>query len=139
MVSLQNFYGEQEPKRCPENHEKVERTKNGKKKLLGRVPMQTPDTETKSAIRDIPDQGCKSLLENSSSLGYTYVVGQGFGKLQSASSLAPKLPEVVPHSSGLQNLRSLLSMECRLSDLPLEGVHTWLRRRTGASVNRESV
>lgn len=129
-----NFHGEQEARKCSESREK-----KGKKKLLGRVPMQTPDPETRSAIRDIPDQGCKSLLENSSNVGYTYVVGQGFGKLQSASSLAPKLPEVVPYTSGPQYLRSLLSMECRLSDLQLEGVHTWLRQRTGVPVNREGV
>lgn len=137
---MQNFHGEQEPRKCPENQEKAECKKKGKKKLLGRVPMQTPDPETRpapSAIRDISDQGCKSLLENIS-VGYTYVVGQGFGKLQSASNLAPKLPEVVPHTSGPQNLRSLLSIEYRLSDLQLDGVHTWLRNRTGAPVNRGS-
>ena len=107
--------------------------------------MQTPDVETRpvtSAIRDIPDQGCKSLLENTgntgSSVRYTYIVGQGFGKLGSASNLAPRLPEALPHTSGPQNLRSLLTMENRLSDLPLEGVHTWLRQRTRAPVNRES-
>lgn len=103
--------------------------------------MKTPDVETRpvtSAIRDIPDQGCKSLLGNTGrSVGYTHIVGQGFGKLESASKLAPKLPEAVPHTSGPQNLRSLLSIEYRLSDLPLEGVHTWLWQRTRAPSNRE--
>lgn len=135
---LQNFNGGS----SPETQKTAECKKKGKKKLLGRVPMQTPDVETRpvtSAIRDIPDQGCKSFLEKTGrSVGYTYVVGQGFGKLGSASNLAPKLPEAVPHTSGPQNLRSLLSMEYRLSDLPLERVHTWLWQRTGAPVNRES-
>lgn len=141
---MQSFHGDQEPRKTPENQENAECKRKGqKKKLLGRVPMQSPDIEEArpAVVRDIPDQGCKSLLENNNnSVGYSYIVGQGFGKLHSATNLAPtKLPEVAPHASaGLQSLRSLLSMEYRLSDLQFDGVHTWLRHRTNTPVNRES-
>lgn len=111
----------------PEKSNPAELKKKVRKKAVACPAVQT--SPVTPAIRDVPDQGCKSLLNRS--VGYTYVVGRGLGKLESATNLAPKLPETIPHSTGPQNLRSLLSMENRLSDLRLDDIHKWLRHRTG--------
>lgn len=90
-----------------------------------------------SSMRGLRDQGCKSLLENKS-VGYTYVASRGLGNLEGATNLPPKLPDNTVPTFNPHYLRSLLTPECRLSDLPNVDLHTWLGQRARILHNRES-
>jgi hypothetical protein len=130
---VQNFDGDmktEKPKAASECPREV------KKKAVKMEKRSATPTRSSSST-----EGSQSSLENRSgsrSVAYTYEASQGLGKLESATNLAQNLPESRPLTSGPQHLRSLLTMENRLSDLRINEIHTWLRQRTHIPIPRDS-
>jgi hypothetical protein len=130
---VQNFDGDmktEKPKASSECPREV------KKKAVKMEKRSATPTRSSSS-----PEGSQSSLENRSgsrSVAYTYEASQGLGKLESATNLAQNLPESRPLTSGPQHLRSLLTMENRLSDLRINEIHTWLRQRTHIPIPRDS-
>ncbi|CAK9218628.1 unnamed protein product [Sphagnum jensenii] len=112
------------------------------RKTVKPAQRHTNDKPAPAVVVSVPrDIGShRSMIGNSSSsLNYAYMAGTGFGKkLESVKEVAlQKMPpngRPPSYNHGLLDLRSLLMLEGRLSDLKLSELHTWLGYRTWIGV-----